>query len=156
MALRVTLDLYTWASGHVDKNNTRPKIPCYLKEPYINCLLLLCACANHHECNNSDVTSTWCSAYVCIANWLCNKSFVTLWIGKPAVPLHYETPLLTNWCDRTITTWSRAIQSRLLAKPKTSSHAHQFRPRRHHVMGQKVHDCMQTRLTCKYEGRIYK
>ena len=42
-------------------------------------LLLLCTCANHHECNNSDVTSTWCSAYVCIANWLSNKLLVTIW-----------------------------------------------------------------------------
>ena len=27
-------------------------------------LLLLCAGANHHECNNSDVTFTRCSTYI--------------------------------------------------------------------------------------------
>ena len=85
MALRVTLDLYTHASGRIDKNGTRfeakgqvwpralflstrpevsaDKYPMLHEEPYI-VLLLLCACVNHHECNNSDVTSTRCSAYV--------------------------------------------------------------------------------------------
>ena len=63
-------------------------------------LLLLCTCANHHECNNSDVTSTWCSAYICIANWPCNKSFCytlkwNIWIGKPVVPLHYRVEYIT-------------------------------------------------------------
>ena len=72
------------------------------------------------------------------------------------IKLSIHVDPFTNWCNRTIANRSRAIQSRLLAEPKIFSHAHQFRSRRRHVMGQKVHDCMEKHLTCKYEGRICK
>ena len=56
------------------------QIQCYT-QIYINYITL--HMRKPPECDNSEVTSTWCSAYVCIANWLCNKSFVTLsvWNG---------------------------------------------------------------------------
>ena len=76
------------------------QIQFYMKSYTLIVLLLLCACANHHECNNSDVSSTWCSAYVCIANWLCNKSFVILWNG---------TSELAN--QRFLWTWSRVYNN---------------------------------------------
>ena len=91
------------AEGRVlnETGNMCGQIWCYTKSHTL-IVLLLCACTNHHECNNSDVTSTWCSAYVCITNWLCNKSFVTLWtlkcniwIGKPVIPLHYGVEYIT-------------------------------------------------------------
>ena len=83
------------------------QIQCYTQSLTLIVLLLLCACANHHECTNcnSDVTSTWCSAYICIANWPCNKLFVTLW---------NETSELTNqWF---LWTWSRVYNKHITTR----------------------------------------
>ena len=54
------VDNYALASSLVDKNRALGRIvqtnSILLKELIV--LLLLCACANHHECNNSDVAFT--------------------------------------------------------------------------------------------------
>ena len=55
--------------------------PMLHEELYSNCFVITLRVHKLPEYDNSDVTSTWCSAYVCIANWPCNKSFVTLWNG---------------------------------------------------------------------------
>ena len=48
------------------------------EELYINCFVITAQTAEvwQFRCNVH-----LCSTYVCIANWLCNKSFVTLWNG---------------------------------------------------------------------------
>ena len=73
------------------------------------------------------------SALVCICynHWILGLYFCVLKLLYGT-----EVSLLTNWCDRTVTTRNWAIQS-LLAESKTSTCTHQFCPCRRHVMGNK-------------------
>ena len=79
---------------------------------------------------------------MCVTNKICTltgkdrKLFPTDHDKSTCTVLAYSLLQLlqiTLLCDRTVTTRSRAIQSRLLAEPKTSSHVHQFCPRRRNV-----------------------